>query len=255
MIKQMTLILGLAIASLSYATEVITLPEDTIIFRADFEDESVGDFIKQTSLAKGDTINVFIDSPGGSVFALDRMISHAGALRGTGKKIRCFIDFAASAAFAMVQTVCDERIVQPNSILMQHQATYGVKGPVNQIQEINGFLLRMLERIEKIEAKRIGMSLENFRRRLADDWYTQGQDAVDQKLADKVSYMSCPPKLFEKTVVKSMQIFIFKVRITESGCPLVPPVLELDMEGEAPKISGRERFEQYRSFYVGGGKQ
>jgi ATP-dependent protease ClpP protease subunit len=234
------------------------IPEDTVIFREDFTEESVGEFIKHISLAKGPIINVYIDSPGGSVFALDRMISAAWALQRKGKKLRCFIDFAASAAFGMVQSICNERIVQPHSVLMQHQASYGVSGEVNRIQEINRFIMTMLNRLNRIEAKRLRMPLEEFNRRVTDDWYIHGEDAVKARAADRLALLTCPANLFNIAKVKEITVFVFKIKITESGCPLIPPTWELirpdNSSSPTPKASGRERFEQYREFYKSGGR-
>ena len=236
------------------AEDVITLNKDTVLFRADFDDDSAGKFIKDITMTGGDTIDIFLDSPGGSVMALDRMISAADALKAGGKKIRCFVDFAASAAFMLAESICDERIVQQHSVFMQHQAAFGVRGQTNRIASFYKFILGILDRLDDRVAKRLGISTEEYRAKSADDWWTSGDDAVKQGLADRRAFLRCDPELLKNERKYTIQVFIFTVNVTESSCPLIPPQWELATGGlddrEMPKASARERFEQFREHYT-----
>jgi ATP-dependent protease ClpP protease subunit len=255
--KQLIIPILFALSTSALATPTLELPKDTITFRADFNDESVGDFVRNAMLVQGDTLHVYIDSPGGSVPSLDRMVTAADTFRAQGKKIHCYADYAASAAFMMFQLVCDKRFVFGHSILMQHQGSFGVKGQVNRIDSIYSFVKRLMTRLDKATAKRIGMTLEAYSTRIVDDWYLGGDEAVSSKVADAKILLTCSKEALNTHKTYNMQVFIFKIKVTESNCPLIPPKWELgmgeDLGTEIPAVSARERFVQYQEHYRNGG--
>lgn len=256
--KQLIISILFALSTSAFATPTLELPKDTITFRADFNDESVGDFVRSSMLVQGDTIHVYIDSPGGSVPSLDRMVSAADTMRAQGKKIHCYADYAASAAFMMLQLVCDKRFVFGHSILMQHQGSFGVKGQMNRIEELYGFVKRLMARLDKAVAKRIGMSTDAYGKRITDDWYLNGDEAIVANVADSKILLTCSKEALNAQKVFSMQVFIFRIKVTESNCPLIPPKWELDMGEDSaevtPFVSARERFIQYQDHYRNGGQ-
>ena len=253
MIKKIIVILAaLLVSSLAQATPTYILPDDTIIFRSDFGGASATGFIQSVMLHEGKYIPIYIDSPGGSVFALDQMIS---AVRATGKKTVCFVGFAASAAFMFTHAVCDIRVVQPFSVLMSHQAATAYRGEVNRIESFKKLIDGMLLRLDNIVSKRLGLSVAELREKSSDEWWVSGADSVKEGLADKVANLKCSPAMLGRSYTESLQMFGFTLELVWSTCPLLP--YPLSVNGN-PTFStplpvspnSRERFEAHKEFYI-----
>lgn len=68
------------------------------------------------------TLNLIIDSPGGSVYSGFRFIAQMKSLQGKGTKVVCYVPgLAASMAFHIL-THCDKRVVLEESALLWHRA-------------------------------------------------------------------------------------------------------------------------------------
>lgn len=170
--------------------------------------ESASKFIKAILSVPKEVaqVTVYIDSPGGDILAGLRMVEAARAVKATrpGLRVSCFIQSAASMAFVLVQTVCDERVVGPTSILMMHQAGIGMQGKWGEIQSRSLLIKQIVDWLEQETASRLGLSLRKYRDTVVNDWWLVGQVAVDSKAADRVGLVTCSPEL-----------------VAANGCPLV----------------------------------
>jgi len=232
------------------AAPTFTLPEDTIIFRSDFSSVSAASFISQLMRHKGRTVTIWLDSPGGSVFALDQMIS---AVKASGKRTVCITGFSASASFMFLQAACDVRLVQPNSVLMSHQAATAYRGEVNRIESFKKLIDGMLLRLDKMVSSRIGLSVEELRAKSADEWWVQGDAAVDNKLADKVAYFKCSSKMINSTYEEIVQVFIFTFNLTWSKCPIITHPVQVNGEPQfyqGESLDASTRFMQHKDYYL-----
>jgi hypothetical protein len=137
------------------------------------------------------------------------------------------VDEAASMAFALVQAVCDERHGGLTSTLMQHQATYGVQGNDNQILSRVKMITSILKALDKIQAKRIGITVEELRKRSSDEWWTVGQEAVEANTLDHISPAVCTKDLLEKTRIVKMSSLFFSGDVKFSSCPLITGPIEI----------------------------
>ena len=92
------------------------------------------------------SLNLIIDSPGGSVTAGFIFVSQMKALQGKGTKITCYVPgLAASMAFQIL-TQCDERIVLEESALLWHRARTQYMGIITAPQA--GQLARDLQAVD-----------------------------------------------------------------------------------------------------------
>lgn len=166
------------------------------------EDVNVGSaskFIKAFLSLPEDTVQVtvFVDSPGGEVLAGLRMVETVRAAKAArpGLHVTCFIQSAASMAFFFVQLACDERIVGPTAIVMQHQASIGMAGKWGEVQSRVNLISQVVNWLEKETAARLGVSLKRYRELVVNDWWLVGQAAVDAGAADRVGQVLCSSEL------------------------------------------------------------
>lgn len=77
------------------------------------------------ALLKGQTFNVLIESNGGDVSLGYKIIHHLNMLKvNYGIKLKCYIKTAASMAFTLYLSICDEKIGLKGLKLMQHPVRY-----------------------------------------------------------------------------------------------------------------------------------
>ena len=136
------------------------------------------------ALGDVDTLNVYINSPGGDVFAGWSIINILQ--RHKAQKVGYNDGLAASVAFDIFQSM-DKRIAMQNSMFMSHNCWAIVMG--------NRFDLRkMADEMEKIDgmmaetvAKKSGKTIEEVSAiQDAETWYT-ATEAVSEGFADELS--------------------------------------------------------------------
>jgi ATP-dependent Clp protease, protease subunit len=136
--------------------------------------------------AKAD-INFYINSPGGSVSAGFGIID-------TMKFLRCdvsttCIGMAASMGQALLAAgTKGKRYVLPNSQVMMHQPLIGgvMQGPATDLEIEARHMLRLRERLFKLQAEWIGKSVEQIHKDSDRNKWMFAEEAVEYGIADKV---------------------------------------------------------------------
>lgn len=206
---------------------------DTFALNGEVNDLSMATLLNEILSSKKQEVNIVISSNGGSVFAAMDFVDN---IKASGIKTHCIVQWAASAAFAITQS-CDTRLIVPNGILMQHQASYGLNSqPVENQKTFNAFLLRMIERFEKMEYDRIGWTQEQYFSKTKFDYWVVGEEAVNDGVADKVVQAKCAPEMFENKKKIPVHTFFGTFYLVYSGCPLVSAPLDVEMK-EGSKVT------------------
>ena len=218
--------------SLTAIAKPITLTESNfVLLKGEITGMSVAKTILEVEQLNTDTPTIYIQSPGGSVVAGMQFIQY---MKDSGKKFTCIADVAISMAFSILQA-CDTRLVMTSSTLMQHQVSFTLQGPAENVKTQYKYILDMTEEMEIMEAKRIGISLAKFKAdRLSDLWLT-GHKAVDYGAADKIEVVKCAPELYETVVTVTEIEFIFKIDVDYSSCPLVRAPVGITPQGNVPE--------------------
>lgn len=196
-------------------TEVVMLkPQSFIRITDEFNDMTAARFIRDFLTYHSNEILVYIDSPGGDVLAGIRMIEVVRAAKAANPKLKitCAVGSAASMAFYFLQLACDERLVSPTTILMQHQAGVGIQGKLRDINKRLKLYKVLNEWLDEESAKRLKISVEKLRENVVDDWWMSGEDAVKNNAADRVVHVLCSPELASAPPQKETQ---------KSACPLI----------------------------------
>ena len=130
-------------------------------------------------------INLYINSPGGSVTA-------GMAIYDTMNYIKCDVSTiclgmaASMGAFLLAGGAKGKRYALPNSEVMIHQPSGGAKGQATEIQIVAEKILQTKKKLNEILAANTGQPYEVIERDTDRDNYMTGQDAMDYGLIDHV---------------------------------------------------------------------
>lgn len=187
------------------------------------DDASVSEVIKFLNLSEEKEVYLYLDSPGGSVFAGLKLVE---ALKSTNKTVTCIVQEASSMAFVITQA-CHKRLITSTGTMMQHVSSYGLRGQEPNNFSFAQFIRKVSQSMDEEQARRLGMSYKEFRDLVRDDWWLYGKEAVEKKAADGITSVSCNESLSRKVKVKNVQVLFFRVKLYYSACPLVTGELEV----------------------------
>lgn len=219
----------------------ITLTEDNhIVFSGVVDDSSVAKAqlkLGQLSarLGKSDVIYLVLDTPGGSVSAGNQFIDFAKSIPQTIKPISIF---AASMGYHMFQSF-DERIMQSSSTIMSHRVSLGgLSGqvPGEFITRLN-WIIATSNEMDATAAKRVGTTVEAYRKLIHDELWLNGTDAVATKHADRLAKIRCSSDLIKGTRTEQVNTIFGPVDVTFSTCPIINGFLDFKFVGKASNIA------------------
>ncbi len=166
------------------------LLKDRIIFLGDeINDVTASLVVAQMLFLEGEDpnkdINVYINSPGGSVTA-------GMAIYDTMQYIRCdvstiCIGMAASmGSFLLAAGTKGKRFALPNSEIMIHQPLGGMKGQASDLKIHADWIIRIKEKLNRILSERTGQPLETIERDTDRDNFLTAEEAKAYGLIDNV---------------------------------------------------------------------
>ena len=132
-------------------------------------------------------INLYINSPGGSVTA-------GMSIYDTMQYIKCDVSTicmgmaASMGAFLLAAGAKGKRMALPNSDIMIHQPSGGAQGQATDILIHANHIARTKKKLNEILAERTGQPLEVIERDTERDNFMSAQEAADYGLVDKVIY-------------------------------------------------------------------
>ncbi|MCI9546476.1 MAG: ATP-dependent Clp endopeptidase proteolytic subunit ClpP [Lachnospiraceae bacterium] len=130
-------------------------------------------------------INLYINSPGGSVSA-------GMAIYDTMNYIKCdvstiCIGMAASmGAFLLAGGAKGKRFALPNSTIMIHQPSGGAQGQATEIQIVADQIAKTKQKLNKILAENTGQPIEVVEVDTDRDNYMSAEEAMEYGIIDKV---------------------------------------------------------------------
>ena len=133
----------------------------------------------------GKDINLYINSPGGSVTA-------GMAIYDTMQYIKCDVSTicmgmaASMGAFLLAGGAKGKRMALPNAEIMIHQPAGGAQGQATDIKIVADHILRTKKKLNDILAANTGQPLEVIEVDTERDNYMSAQEAVDYGLIDSI---------------------------------------------------------------------
>ena len=133
----------------------------------------------------GKDINLYINSPGGSVTA-------GMAIYDTMQYIKCDVSTicmgmaASMGAFLLAGGAKGKRMALPNAEIIIHQPSGGAQGQATDIKIVADHILRTKKKLNDILAANTGQPLEVIEVDTERDNYMSAQEAVDYGLIDSI---------------------------------------------------------------------
>lgn len=166
------------------------LLKDRIIFLSDeVNDVTASLTVAQLLFLEGEDpdkdINLYINSPGGSVTA-------GMAIYDTMQYIKCDVSTicmgmaASMGSFLLAAGTKGKRLALPNSEIMIHQPMGGAQGQATDVKIHADHIIRTRQKLNQILSERTGRSLEEIQRDTERDNFLSAQEALEYGLIDKV---------------------------------------------------------------------
>lgn len=130
-------------------------------------------------------INLYINSPGGSVSAGLSIFDTMQFIKPDVSTL-CMGMAASMGAFLLAAGAKGKRMALPNSKIMIHQPLGGAQGQATDIEIHAREILKTREQLNKILADRTGQPLEKIRTDTERDYFMSGDEARDYGLIDQV---------------------------------------------------------------------
>ena len=200
---------------------LIEFKKDNFVSLRETIDEGVSSrLLSKLSLIeeKHNTIYLYINSPGGDVMAGLEIINYIKSLQERSKQIICIAHNAMSMAFVIFQ-YCSQRYILYSSTLMQHQMGLSTKGKLYDINSRMSYFNTMETVLNQDQATRLDMPLEDFTKRIQNDWWLYAEEIIKYKAADKLVSIYCAFENYDETVVVSTMFG--DVQVKYSACPLI----------------------------------
>jgi ATP-dependent Clp protease protease subunit len=130
-------------------------------------------------------ISLYINSPGGSVYAGLAIFDTMQFIKPDVSTI-CVGMAASMGAFLLAAGAKGKRYSLPNSRIMIHQPSGGAQGQASDIEIHAQEILKTRERLNKILAERTGQAIEKIAKDTDRDNFLSAEDAVSYGLIDKI---------------------------------------------------------------------
>jgi ATP-dependent protease ClpP protease subunit len=177
----------------------------------------------------GETIYLVLDTPGGEIDAGKQFIDTTKSIP---QEVKTITVFAASMGFQFVQNM-GERLIVPSGTLMSHRARFGgLSGqvPGEYITRLN-YGYRGVLKLDVNAAERMGLSLEKYQALVHDEYWVDGQDAVEDHAADRMVLARCDESFNGTSEELLGEMFGVKIYGVMSKCPIYTGILALKMHG------------------------
>ncbi len=139
-------------------------------------------------------INLYINSPGGSVTAGLGIYDTMQYVKPPINTI-CLGQAASMGAFLLTAGTKGKRFALPNARVMIHQPMGGFQGQATEIDIHAREILKIRERLNEIMAKHTGQPLEKIAQDTERDYFLSAEEAKQYGLIDEV--ITRPPKLLK----------------------------------------------------------
>ena len=208
------------------ALSQITLTENNhILFKGTVNAQSVAKASKELlqlsfKTKPGSTIYLVLDSPGGSVYDGLNFVQLFATIP---RNVECIALRAYSMGHHFLQACPGKRYGVPNVSSMAHRASGSFRGTFNNgsVETQLKLWTGIVQGMEKVNAKRMGLSLEKYQSLAKDDYWCHGYDCVKKNFVDSIQNVSCSKELVNKETSRAVHTFFGSYNVYFTKCPLI----------------------------------
>lgn len=132
-----------------------------------------------------DDINLYINSPGGSITAGMAIMDTMNFIKSDVSTI-CLGMAASMGAFLLSCGKKGKRYILPNAEVMIHQPLGGVQGQATEIKIVAERILKLKEKLNKVLAKNTGKDLKTITTDTERDYFLDSKEALEYGIVDKI---------------------------------------------------------------------
>jgi ATP-dependent Clp protease protease subunit len=179
---------GLNVSKLA-VTKITPGAGQVILLNTEVSDESMDAVLNQLYALEGQKERVYlvITSPGGSVFAGNRLVSY---LESTNLDVVTVCSqVCASMAFHIFEAG-RTRLMEAHSLLMGHPASGGARGTIPEMLSMLNAIKTMTDRMDAAIAKRAKIKYHDFEVSVLRNLWVETPDAIRMGLADGAVHLS-----------------------------------------------------------------
>lgn len=164
------------------------LKDRIIILSGEIDDNLANSIVAQLlylDSINNDTINLYINSPGGSITAGMAIYDTMNFIKSDVSTI-CIGMAASMAAFLLSSGKKGKRFCLPNSEVMIHQPLGGAQGQATEIKIAAERILKLKDKLNTILAQNTGKSLKQIERDTERDNFMDSKEALKYGIIDNV---------------------------------------------------------------------
>lgn len=164
------------------------LKDRIIILSGEIDDNLANSIVAQLLYLDSlnhDSINLYINSPGGSITAGMAIYDTMNYIKSKVSTI-CIGMAASMAAFLLSSGEKGMRFILPNGEVMIHQPLGGAEGQATEIKIAAERILKLKEKLNRILSENTGQSLEKISNDTERDYFLSADEALKYGLIDKV---------------------------------------------------------------------
>jgi ATP-dependent protease ClpP protease subunit len=162
-----------------------------------------------------------LDTPGGSVVAGNQLIDYLNYLNNTDIKVHCIAKTAISMGFVILQSCPGIRYALPSATLMQHQMSTVMIGNILNIESDMKFSKRLYEKMLIKQSSRIGIEPSTFLDKTRDDWWLDGEMALENNIVDKLVNVGCSQDVLKKLITIEKHSMFGSTKVSVNKCPIL----------------------------------
>lgn len=164
------------------------LKDRIILLSGEINDEKANSIVGQLLYLDSinqNNINIYINSPGGSITAGMAIYDTMNFVKSKVSTI-CIGMAASMAAFILSSGEKGLRFCLPNSEVMIHQPLGGAQGQATEIKIAAERILKIKEKINKILSKNTNQDLKKIETDTERDYFLSAKEALEYGIIDKI---------------------------------------------------------------------
>ena len=149
--------------------------DETDVTFKDFQD-------KLAEIKQGETLNIYVNSPGGSVFTTQAITSMLRRSKSNGVTINAYIDGLGASCGSWLPCVADNVYIYPQSVMMIHKPMGGILGNADEMKQ----QIEILDKIENdviiplyLEKSKDGVTKEQLQDLMAKETWLSANEIID----------------------------------------------------------------------------
>jgi ATP-dependent Clp protease, protease subunit len=238
------MLMMLIVCSIFAQQKIVLSKSNTLVLDDAFNDESVAKLsyealLLSKELRPTDEIYLLLDTPGGSIYS---GLSLIRILNSLPQKVNTITMFAASMGFITVQALSGNRYILEDGLLMSHRAFGGAKGQFDG--ELNSRLklnIDVINQMEIMSSKRMGISLENYKKLILNELWVPSFDYKQYNVADEIVKAECDSSL-DGTKFQNINFYGMNVELEKANCPLIRGFISVKVSDEFNNVDKQKAF-------------